>query len=807
MNHSGLLKAPTAEPVGESSQADPAGLSSAEAAELLERFGPNEIPEERRSLLLEIGLRFWGPIPWMIEAAMVLAGLMGKWADLAVIGVLLLVNGVVGFWEEHQAGNAIASLREQLAVKARVCRDGRWQTLAARLLVPGDLTHVELGQIVPADGRVVSGACEVDESALTGESMPADKRVGDELRAGSVLARGEASAVVTKTGPRTLFGQTAQLAGAEPPPSHFQRAVLAIGRYLIALALALVSVIIAVSLVRGNALSTTLEFALVVTIASVPVALPAVLSVTMAIGARALARSQAVVSHLPAVEELAGVDILCADKTGTITQNALTLAEPVPLDPNTDASAVKLAAALASRREGHDPIDLAILAALPEHVLAGYEIVDFKPFDPDSKLAEGHVRGPDGAVFTVAKGAPQAMAALVAAATNAGAMDATVREFAARGFRSLAVARRDGERGAWRLLGVLPLHDPPREDSRSTIAEARALGLAVKMVTGDRVEIAQEVARQVGLGDGILGADLLQEKSPGLAARIEAADGYAQVVPEQKYRIVEALQQAGHIVAMTGDGVNDAPALRRADAGIAVAGATDAARAAADVVLLAPGLSVIVEALRVSRQIFRRMNNYAIYRITETIRVVVFVTLAIVALGFFPVTAAMIVLLALLNDAAILTIAFDRVEVSPQPERWEMREVLTIAGVLGVVGVAESFSLLLVGQHVFGMGHETLRTLMYLKLSVAGHLTVFVARTRGPFWSVRPAGILLGAVLGTQVLATAIAVGGVLMSPLPLRYAALAWGWALVWFLILDATKLATYRMIEMRRGRAPAAP
>ena len=336
-----------------------------------------------------------------------------------------------------------------------------------------------------------------------------------------------------------------------------------------------------------------------------------------------------------------------------------------------------------------------------------------------------------------------------------------------------------------------------------TLTAAAKLGLEVKMVTGDRVEVAREVAREVGLGDRILKASALGEEGASRVA--EVADGFAQVVPADKYRIVEDLQQAGHVVAMTGDGVNDAPALRRGDAGVEVAGATDAARAAADIVLLAPGLSVIVEALRLSREIFRRMTNYAIYRIAEAIRVVVFVTVAIVALGFFPVTATMIVLLALMNDAAILSIAFDHVTASPMPERWDMGQVLAIASILGVVGVVEGLSLLLVGQHLFGLDRGTLRTLMYLKLSVAGHLTVFAARTRGPFWSVRPAGVLLGAVLGTQALATAIAVDGLLMTPLPWRYAALAWGWAAIWFFALDAAKLATYRWLDRRRQAAPA--
>jgi H+-transporting ATPase len=732
----------------------------------------------------------------MIEAALVLTAVVRRVEDFAIIAVLLVMNGAIGFWEEHQAGNAVAALKQQLALHARVRRDGRWQTLEARLLVPGDLVHVELGQVVPADGRLVDGSCEADQSALTGESLPVDKNPGDELYSGSVLSLGEASVVVTKTGLRTLFGRSAALAGAEPPPSHFQRAVLQIGRYLIALALALVAVIVVVSLLRGNSVSTTLEFALVVTIASVPVALPAVLSVTMAIGARTLARQQAVVSHLPSVEELAGVDVLCADKTGTITQNRLSLAEPALLDKHADGQAVTMAAALASRPEGRDPIDLAILAAVPEDQLAGYDTVEFRPFDPARKRAEARIRDADGRVFEVAKGAPQAIADLDPDGTGA-EMDAAISDLAARGFRSLAVARDDG--GGWRALGVLPLHDPPRHDSRATIAEASGLGLQVKMVTGDRVEIAREVAGEVGLGDHILEARALeQDEIDQLAALAEAADGFAQVIPEDKYRIVEALQQEGHIVAMTGDGVNDAPALRRADAGVAVAGATDAARAAADIVLLAPGLSVIVEALRLSREIFRRMTNYAIYRITETI--------AILALGFFPVTATMIVLLALLNDAAILTIAVDRVPASPLPERWNMRDVLTIATVLGLIGVVESFSLLLVGEYAFGLDHDTLRTLMYLKLSVAGHLTIFVARTRGPLWSVRPAGVLLVAVLGTQILATAIAVGGFLMTPLPWPYAVLVWAWAGAWILVLDAAKVATYRFLDVDRGPPPAA-
>lgn len=773
------------------------GLTSREAEELLERFGPNEISEKHRSVFMEFGTKFWGPIPWMIEFALVLTALASRWLDLATIAALLVMNGAIGFWEEHQAGNAIEALKRQLAVRARVCRNGQWQTIEVREIVPGDLAHLEIGQVVPADGHMVSGECEVDQATLTGESLPVTRTAGQNLYSGSVITRGDGELRVTATGVSTMFGTVARLAQKAPPPSHFQRAVLAIGRYLILLAILLVGLIVVVSTAQGKPISETLEFALVVTIASVPIALPAVLSVTMAVGARSLSQRQAVVSHLPAVEELAGVDVLCVDKTGTITLNKLSLGIPVVLDSTVDVDNVRLMASLASRAESRDAIDAVILASVPQARRQNYQLLDFKPFDPVRKRAEATIRGPGGDVFEVAKGAPQAIAALVSGRMSDD-LEKTVSNFADRGFRSLAVSRRI-KGHSWKLLGVLPLHDPPRDDSKTTLANAMDLGLSIKMVTGDQLAIAQEIAGEVGLGKNISDIAQIGGDEEHFASLVEAADGFAQVVPEDKYRIVEALQREGHIVAMTGDGVNDAPALRRADAGVAVVGATDAARAAADIVLLAPGLSVIVEALHMSREIFRRMTNYAIYRIAETMRVVVFIAVAIVASGFFPLTASMVVLLALMNDAAILSIAFDHVKASPFPERWNMREVITISSVLGGVGVIESMSLLYVGQHVFGMDHDLLRTLLYLKLSVAGHLTVFVARTRGPFWTIRPANILLVAVVGTQLLATGIAVGGFLMASLAWIYVLLAWAWALAWFFMLDAAKLVAYRVLDWK--------
>jgi H+-transporting ATPase len=624
-------------------------------------------------------------------------------------------------------------------------------------------------------------------------------QAGEVVYSGSVVKQGEIEGEVTATGPRTYFGRTASLVAEAHTPSHFQRAVLRIGNFLIALAIVLVILILVVAGVRGDRLTTTLQFALVLTVAAIPVAMPTVLSVTMAVGARLLAARQAIVSRLAAIEELAGMDMLCSDKTGTLTQNRLTLG-PAFCVAGVEPAQVLLAAALASRAENQDSIDLAVLGSLPGGPPAGDRVTHFLPFDPVHKRTEATVASEGGRVFRVTKGAPQVILALAAdAAAIRPAVDAAIDGFARRGFRSLAVARAEGD-GPWRLLGVLPLFDPPREDSKATIATARRMGVAVKMVTGDQLAIGREIAGQLGLGANLLDATVFGAAGSAPAARmdeaIERADGFAQVFPEHKYHIVEALQARGHIVGMTGDGVNDAPALKKADCGIAVSGATDAARAAASIVLLTPGLSVIIDAMKESRKIFQRMTSYAIYRIAETIRVLVFMTLSILIFNFYPVTAVMIVLLALLNDGAILSIAYDRVHYSDRPEAWNMREVLGIATALGIAGVVASFGLFYLGERVFHLDRGTIQTLMYLKLSVAGHLTIFLTRTRGPFWSSRPAGILLGAVLGTQAVATLIAVYGILMPPIGWSWALAIWGYALAWWLVNDRVKLLAYRAV-----------
>ena len=779
------------------------GLSASEAEGRLQQYGYNEIAETKINPLVKLLGYFWGSIPWMIEVAAILSAVVRHWEDFWIIFALLMLNAVVGFWQENKAGNAIEALKQRLALKARVLRDGKWTDLEAQDLVPGDIVRVRLGVIVPADLKLIEGDYLLaDESALTGESLPVEKHASDVAYSGSIARQGEMNGMVVATGMNTYFGKTAQLVEEAETRSHFQKAVIKIGDYLIVLALALVALIFLVALFRHESMLETLQFALILTVAAIPAALPAVLSVTMAVGAIALARKEAIVSKLVAIEEMAGMDVLCSDKTGTITQNKITVGEVKPFEGFAEND-VLLSATLASREEDQDPIDNAIIAKTREaDELAAaskrYKSIAFIPFDPTSKQAVATLEDGDGTRFKTAKGAPQAILSLIADNETLGRhLDEQVDALASRGYRPLGVAKTVGD-GEWRYVGLIGLYDPPREDSAQTIRTAQSMDVKVKMVTGDHAAIAKEIAGQVHMGTTMMPASSFLDKSDREAQHIvEEADGFAQVFPEHKYHIVELLQDKGHIVGMTGDGVNDAPALKKADAGIAVAGATDAAKSAADIVLTRPGLSVIIDAIKESRKIFQRMNSYAIYRIAETIRVLLFITLSILVFNFYPVTAVMIVLLAVLNDGAILSIAYDRTRYSNEPEAWNMRMVLGVATVLGIAGVLASFGLFYLGEHVFHLSREMIQSLMYLKLSVAGHLTIFVTRTRGRFWSLRPAPVLLWAVLVTQLIATFIAVYGLFMAPIGWGWAALVWGYAMAWFLFNDQVKLVAYGIFD----------
>ena len=792
-------------------QADEAqGLTAVEAGKRLQDYGPNALEEKKVTLLQQLLPFFWGPIPWMIEAAALLSLLTQDWRDFTIIMVLLLFNAALGFHESRSAANALAALKGQLALKARARRDGHWQEVAAATLVPGDIIRIRLGDVIPADAKLVEGEyLTIDQAALTGESLPVNKKLGELAFSGSVAKQGEMVAVVTGTGANTFFGRTAQLVESAGAKSHLQEAVLQVGNFLILTAMLLCALLTAVELYWGASFLKVLKMVLILVVASIPVAMPAVLSVTLALGALALSKLKAIVSRLEAIEEMAGVDILCSDKTGTLTKNQLTLGEAKPFGNTTDQDLI-LAGALASKAENNDTIDLAVIAGLQDaSALNAYTRTQFTPFDPIGKRTEAAVQDATGNTFKISKGAPQVILQLCEAdqATQQQA-EQIVDTFAAKGFRTLGVGRTDAN-GHWQFLGILPLYDPPRDDSATTIAEAKRYGIRVKMVTGDNTAIAREIAGQLGIGTNIQPAEALfaptttGELPPAAAQRIEQVDGFAQVFPEHKYHIVKALQTRGHLVAMTGDGVNDAPGLKQADIGVAVSGATDAARAAAALVLTAPGLSVITRAVEEARRIFKRLMTYVTYRTAMSLNIMVFVVLASLVYGIFPLTAIMLVILALLNDVPIMTIAYDQAEVELQPLRWNRHQVFTVAGVLGVLSIAESFGLLVLGMEYWQLDSAHLRSMMFLQLVSSAQLLLLVNRSRKPFWfPPLPSWPLALAIVATQILGVLMAGFGWLIPALPWWLIGAVWAYNLIWLVGLDLVKLALYWLMAGREAR-----
>lgn len=780
------------------------GLSATEAKRRFEEWGPNAIEEKKKTLFTLFFRYFWGPIPWMIESAALLSCVVGNWDDFIIIFILLLVNGLIDFWQEYQAGNAIEALKHNLAPRCKVKREGEWKEIDAKELVVGDLIRVAIGNIIPADAKVIEGDyLTVDQSTLTGESLPVVKKLNDLIYSGSVAKQGVVNALVIATGANTFFGKTTKLVEEAKPLSHFQKAVLQIGDYLIYLSLMLSFLLVIVQLLRATPLIELTQFVLILIVASIPVAMPAVLSVTMALGALKLSKMNAVVTKLDSIEEIAGIDILCCDKTGTLTKNQLSLGETIPYG-SCKPEEVILTAMLASEEASQDAIDLAIARGIKnEQELKMYQQEKFIPFDPVRKRTEALLNNGKGKNFYATKGASQVIISLCSLDhPSEKKLFAEVNRLAKRGNRTIAVARSSDGKKTWEFLGLLSLYDPLRDDSLETVKEAKNHGIAIKILTGDNVAIAKEVAQKLSIGNDISTVEgLMQEKSNGsneTAKKIEQCTGFAQVFPEHKYQIVKALQERGHIVGMTGDGVNDAPALKQADVGIAVSPATDAARAAASLVLLAPGVSVITKAIEEARCIFERMNSYSIYRITETIRIMLFMVSSIIVFNFYPVTAIMIILLALLNDIPILAIAYDNTSISKKPVKWEMKKVLTISTVLGFIGILETFLLLYIAKDLLLLSLPEIQSFIFLKLSVAGHQTLFIARTKKSFFSPPyPSAILLASILSTQLLAALLVGFGIFVPQISWTYIALIWGYTIVWMFIEDWTKIHLYKHLQ----------
>ncbi len=835
------------------------GLTSSEVAERRQRFGSNEVVEREEALWHRIFRRFWGPIPWMIEVAATLSFIVQKWEDLAIITTMLLINAGVDFFQEHRALNALKVLKQHLNVQVAVRRSGEFKSVPAGELVPGDIIKLRIGNIIPADVLLLEGAyLLVDQSSMTGESLPVAKKAGEVAYANTIVKQSEMLAVVVNTGAHTNFaGMVSLVATAQlEERSHFQKMVIQIGDFLILITIILIVLVVFVGLFRDESFLEIARFSLVLAVASIPVALPAVLSVTLAIGALNLARRGAIVSKLTAIEELAGVDVFCSDKTGTLTLNQMQVAEPLVFAGHSEEE-LFLLAALASKAENRDPVEVPIFRYIEEHFpsldWSEYQQTQFTPFDPIRKCTEAEVEH-DGKQFTALKGAAQVLLEMAKLPeSEAQRITDAINQLAQKGYRAIAVARKDGEQLA--LVGLIPLLDPPREDAIQAIADMRAHGIQVKMITGDNISIAREVGRMLGLeGRSILPnelksvghedlyvlaralskgiyrrlapeisdedveqltrqiilemqqsfatekitAGLIRSHESAIIQTIESVDIFAQVVPEDKYYLVDALQKANYIVGMTGDGVNDAPALKKADCGIAVSNATDAARAAADIILTAPGLSVINDAIKQARITFERMQSYSLFRIAETTRIILFIALSIIIFNFYPVTATMIILLALLNDIPIMAIAFDHTKVSNAPVRWNMKEMLTVSSVLGLAGVASSFLLFYLLLY-FKFSDPVIQSLLFVKLTVAGHVTIYTTRTGSAhFWEKPyPSPILFGAASLTLITGSLIGVYGLFMEPIGWSYAIYMWGYALVWFVVNDFIKVAVYRRLR----------
>ncbi|XP_039826509.1 plasma membrane ATPase-like isoform X3 [Panicum virgatum] len=818
------------------------GLATSDAQARIAMFGPNKLEEKKENMMLKFLGFMWNPLSWVMESAAVMAIVLANgdhrppdWQDFVGIVVLLVLNSAISFWEEYSAGSAAKELMANLAPRAKVLRDGRWSDEDAAILVPGDIISIKLGDIVPADARLLQGdPLKIDQSALTGECLPVTKNPGSSIYSGSTCKQGEIEAVIIATGVHTFFGKAAHLVDSTNHVGHFQKVLTSIGNFCIAsIAFGIIIEIIVMYPIQHRRYRDGIDNLLVLLIGGIPIAMPTVLSVTMAIGSHRLSEQGAITKRMTAIEEMAGMDVLCSDKTGTLTLNKLSVDRSLIeiFAAGVEKDDVVLFAARASRVENQDAIDAAMVGMLsdPKEARDGIEEVHFLPFNPvDKRTALTYIDLADGSWHRVSKGAPEQILELCNCGDNVRNLVHTVIDkYAERGLRSLAVARqvvpeksKESPGEPWEFVGLLPLLDPPRSDSADTITRALNLGVNVKMITGDQLAIAKETGRRLGMGTNMYPSSALlgQNKDEATASipveeLIEKADGFAGVFPEHKYEIVKKLQEMKHICGMTGDGVNDAPALKKADIGIAVAGATDAARSASDIVLTLEGLSVIISAVLTSRAIFQRMKNYTIYAVSITIRIVLgFMLIALI--WKFDFSPFMILVIAILNDGTIMTIAKDRVKPSPHPDSWKLNEIFATGIVYGTymavmtviffwaVKSTDFFSNTFHVRSIRGSNGEMMSAL-YLQVSIISQALIFVTRSRSWCFVERPGFLLCAAFVIAQIVATAIAVycnfGFAKIQAIGWGWAGVIWLYSLVTFVPLDLFKFAIRYVLSGR--------
>jgi H+-transporting ATPase len=757
------------------------GLTTEEAQRRIATYGPNEIPETKPNPVALFLRKFWAPVPWMLEATIVLEAVLRHDTEAVVIAALLVFNAGISLLQEGRAGKALALLRSKLVVQARVLRDGEWRLLPARELVPGDFVHIRMGDLVPADVQLRTGSIQVDQSALTGESLPVEDAPGATAYAGAIARRGEASGEVIATGQHTYFGKTAELVGKAVTKSHLQAIIFRIVKYLVLVDAVLVALLLIYAISNGTPIVEVLPFGLVLLVASVPVALPATFTLATALGSQELAHSGVLVARLSAIEEAAAMDVLCSDKTGTLTQNQLALAATHLYRAQSEDELLQWAVA-ASDAATQDPIDLAILEAARARTVSttNFERLEFTPFDPATKLCEAVVRS-GGKTVHVIKGAPNAVATR---ANPVPSLTEDVERLASGGYRVLAVAT--GAEGAIEMSGLIALEDPPRQDSGKLIRNLHDLGVRVRMVTGDGLQTARSIASRLGIDGPACLAEVLRDNH---TKDVDNCAVFAEVLPEDKFRLVEGLQREDHVVGMTGDGVNDAPALKQAEVGIAVSGATDVAKAAASLVLTTPGLGGIVRAVEASRRIYQRMLTYTLNKIIKTIEIALFVSIGVVLTRRLIITPLLIVLLLFTNDFVTMSIATDHVTFSRSPDRWRVRKLISAGLLLGGMVLGFSLGVFAVSRWILHLPLVQLQTVVFITLVFTGQATVYMIRERRHFWHSFPSRWMVAASLVDIAIVTALAREGILMAAVPLRLVLTILACCAVYFFGLDTLK------------------